>query len=123
MPGHLERSKYRKKRRGFPGTKKQFVVTENTHVSRSEPKIIQSPAKANKSFEKLNTNCLNLNEERNILLTRNKSFQLGIVNSSRQPIKANSNKIFSGEMLQDCISKAAICSRCKNPKSSLQLWQ
>ena len=48
---------------------------------------------------------------------------MGIVNNSRQPIKANSNKIVSSEMLQDCISKAAICSKCKNPKSSLQLWQ
>ena len=29
----------------FQKQKKQFVVTENTRVSRSEPKIIQSPAK------------------------------------------------------------------------------
>ena len=73
--------------------KKAVLVTENTHVSRSEPKIIQSPEKVNKSFEKISTNCPILNEERNTLWTRNKSFQLGIVNSSRQPIKANSNVI------------------------------
>ena len=74
MPGHLERSRYRKNGSGFPGTKKQFVVTENTHVSRSEPKIIQLPAKFNKSFEKISSHCPILNEERNTLLTRNKSF-------------------------------------------------
>ena len=44
MTGHPERSKYKKNQRRFGGTKKQFVVTENTHDSRSEPKIIQSPA-------------------------------------------------------------------------------
>ena len=47
---------------------------------------------------------------------------MGIVNNSRQPIKAHSNKIVS-EMLKDCSSKAAICNKCKNPRSSLQLWQ
>ena len=56
MSGHLERrSKYRKKRRGFPGIKKQFAVTENTYISRPEPKIIQALAKVNKSFEKIET--------------------------------------------------------------------
>ena len=44
------------------------------------------------------------------LPTRSKSFQLGIINNSRQPIKAHSNKCFSGELLQECISKAAIGS-------------
>ena len=67
MPGHLARSKYRKKRRGFPGIKKQCVVTENANVSRSEPKTIQSSAKVNKSFEKINTSCPILNEERNTI--------------------------------------------------------
>ena len=41
MPGHLESSKYSKKQRRLPGTKKQFVVTKNIHVSRSQPKVIQ----------------------------------------------------------------------------------
>ena len=54
MSGYLERSKKKKKRWGFPGTKKkQFVVTENTYVSRSDPKIIQTPAKVNNSFGKI----------------------------------------------------------------------
>ena len=35
-----------------------------------------APAKVNKSFEKVNTNFPVLNEERNTLLKRNKSFQL-----------------------------------------------
>ena len=97
MPGHLERSEYSNKQRGFRGFKKQFVVIKSTHVYRSESKIIQSPAKFNKSFEKLNTNCPILNEDKNILLTRTKSFQLGIVNS-RKPIKAHSNKIICNEL-------------------------
>lgn len=49
LPGYFERSKYRKKQRGFPGTKKHFVVTDNAHNSGSEPKIMQSPGKVNKT--------------------------------------------------------------------------
>ena len=41
----------------------------------------------------------------------------------RQPVKSHSNNIVSSELLEDCISKATICSKCKNSKSSLQLWQ
>ena len=32
------------------------MVTDNTRVSRPEPKIIQSSAKASKSFKEANTN-------------------------------------------------------------------
>ena len=49
LPGYFEGSKYRKKQRGFPGTKKHFVVTDNAHNSGSEPKIMQSPGKVNKT--------------------------------------------------------------------------
>ena len=48
---------------------------------------------------------------------------MGIVNNRRQPIKAHSNKIVSSELLQHCVSKAAICSKCKNRKCSLLLLQ
>ena len=59
-----------------------------------------------------------MNEERNTLLTRNKSFQLGMINKSRKSITVHGNKIISSERLQEDISKATICSKCKNPKSS-----
>ena len=64
-----------------------------------------------------------MNEERNTLLTTSKSFQLGLVNNSRKPIIVHNYKIVSSELLQEDVSKATVCSKCKNPKSSLQLWQ
>ena len=41
---------------------------------------------------------------------------MGIVNN-------NSHKIVNSELLQERVSKAAMCSKCKNSKGFLQLWQ
>lgn len=37
--------------------------------------------------------------------------------------KAHGFKLPDAELLSQCISKSAICSSCKNPKSQLQLFQ
>ena len=43
---------------------------------------------------------------------------MGIVNNSRQAIKAHSNKTVSSELLQDCISETAVYSKFKTLKVS-----
>ena len=80
------------------------------------------PAEVNKFFEKINVNFSILNEERNTLLARIKSFQLRILNNSRQPLKAHSNNIVRKELWEYCISKAATVVNVKTLQVSAYIY-
>ena len=127
MVGKKDSSKYRRKRKGFPGTQKQHMDSEAAASSSPLSSSISSPGKLNRSLDKIKRNCPLLKEEQTKVVTRKQAFNLGLVdnnNDGRNPmLKAHSNKIIDATLLQDCISKAAICSHCRSPDSLLELWQ
>ena len=122
MPGYKEKNKYRKKRsRVFTGIKKQDIQDGGPTTS-TNPSIC-SPVKLNRSFEKIKANCPLLEAERNQIVTRKRAFELGVNNDERTTLRRHiSYKLMDVTLLQESISKAEICSECKKPKISLQLW-
>ena len=45
------------------------------------------------------------------------------MSSPNNIVRCRSTKIIGSSLLTECISEAAICSKCKSPKSRLELWQ
>ena len=45
------------------------------------------------------------------------------MSSPNNIVRCHSNKIIDSTLLQECISEAAICSKCKSSKNRLELWQ
>ena len=57
------------------------------------------------------------------LRNSSQSSSSGMPQSMEEHEKAHGFKLQDAELLSQCISKSAICSSCKNPKSQLQLFQ
>ena len=126
MPGRKERSKYKKTRKHFHGVRKQELQHDapNEGQSASATPHLCSPAKVNRSLEKINRNCPILKAKNNTVLTRNKAFMMGYASTSMKQItKIHSNKIIASSSLQDFFNKSAICSSCKSSQGTLELWQ
>ena len=121
MPGKKQRSVYRKSRkRSFHGVH----VSQVHHEEPSTSTPNYSPAKRHKSLEKLSSNCPLLKVESTDIITRNRSFELGILSQqSPSNIKAYGYKLIDSTLLQECILDASICKNCRDLKSKLQLWQ
>ena len=83
-----------------------------------------SPTKKNRSFQKLNRNCPLIESEMSKVHTRKMKIEFGLeMSSPNNIVRCHSNKIIDSTLLQECISEAAICSKCKSSKSRLELWQ
>ena len=54
--------------------------------------------------------------------THSQTSSTGMEQSIEEHEKAHYFKLRGAELLSQCISKSAICSSCKNPKSELQLF-
>ena len=95
-------------------------------MSTNNRSILNSPEKLNRSLVKLSQNCPLVEYENSKVLTRNQAFHLGLNGSNtnaNKVIKCHCYRLMDMTLLQECISKAAICSHCKNSKSKLQLCQ
>ena len=56
--------------------------------------------------------------------TRKMKIELGLEMSSPNNImRCHSNKVIHSTLFQECIYKAAMCSKCKSSKSRLELWR
>ena len=125
MTGTKQRTVYRKKRKGtIGGVKKQDLPMQSTASNETDTIFESSPAKKNRSFEKINKKCRLTESEMSKLHTRKMKAELGLeISSPNNIVRCHSNKIIDSTLLQECISEAAICSRCKSSKSRLELWQ
>ena len=124
MTGAKQRTVYRKKRkRTFGGVKKQDLPIQSTVGNDTDTIAGSSPAKKNRSFEKINRNCPLIESEMSKVQTRKMKIELGLEMSSPNNVRCHSKKIIDSTLLQECISEAAICSKCKSSKSRLELWQ
>ena len=125
MTGTKQRTVYRKKRkRTFGGVKKQDLTMQSTAGNDTDTIAGSSPAKKNRSFEKINRNCPLIDSEMSKVHTRKMKIELGLeMSSPNNIVRCHSNKIIDSTLLQECISEAAICSKCKSSKSRLELWQ
>ena len=83
-------------------------------TTRSTPKSITSVKLLNTSFNGL--------EEEKGTLTRKRARELGM-GSKPEVENAHGFKLVDATLLNDCISKVAICSTCRKPGSTLQLYQ
>ena len=83
-----------------------------------------SPPKKNRSFEKFNRNCPLIESEMSKVHITKMRIEVGLeMSSSNNIVRYHSNKIIDSTLLQECISEAVICSKCKSSKSRLELWQ
>ena len=125
MTGAKQRTVYRKKRkRTFGGVKKQDLPIQSTAGNDTDTIAGSSPAKKNRSFEKINRNCPLIDSEMSKVHTRKMKIELGLeMSSPNNIVRCHSNKIIDSTLLQECISEAAICSKWKSSKSRLELWQ
>ena len=73
--------------------------------------------------QKLQNSSFSTHEEKKGVFTRETSDRLGLGSCKRQRVPAHGYKLQDANLLSDCISSAAICSSCRNPKSKLQLYQ
>ena len=123
MTGAKQRTVYRKKRkRTFGGVKKQDLPMQSTESNDTDTIAGSSPAKKNRSFEKINRNCPLIDSEMSKVHTRKMKIELGLeMSSPNNIVRCNSNKIIDSTLLQECISEAAICSKCKSCKNWIQL--
>ena len=96
---------------------------QNTASNDADTIAGSSPAKKNRSFEKINRNCPLIESEMSKVQTRKMKIELGLEMSSPNNVRCHSKKIIDSTLLQECISEAAICSKCKSSKSRLELWQ
>ena len=129
------RSQRRKKRKGFCGpvgaNKRQkldesdkddvHAATSSTTTDQDGSKELQ--ARPNMSAQKLQNSSFSTHEEKKGVFTRETSDRLGLGSCKRQRVPAHGYKLQDANLLSDCISSAAICSSCRNPKSKLQLYQ
>ena len=75
-------------------------------------------------LKKLIENCPLIESEMSKVHTRKMEIVLGLEMSlPNNIVRCHSNNIIDSTLLQECISEAAICSRCKSSKSRLELWQ
>ena len=125
MTGTKQRSVYRKKRkRTFGGVKKQDLPMQSTARNDTDTTVGSSPPKKNRSFEKINRNCPLIGSEMSKVHITKMRIEVGLeMSSPNNIVRCHSNKIIDSTLLQECISEAAICSKCKSSKSRLELWQ
>lgn len=139
-PGKREfRSVRRKKRKGFcghNGANKQPKLTKEANQDggvegeveareESDPSETDDlPVRANVSASKLQNSSFSSYEEREGILTRNKTISVGLrVASGNVDQVASGFKLQDATLLSECIASAAICSSCRNPQSRLKLYQ
>eukprot|EP00795_Rhopilema_esculentum_P009928 gene9928-18539_t len=87
MVGKKNSSKYRKKRRGFGGQRRQEIEREDNGENRNESMTsdvgpststpVKTADEANRSLEKISTNCPIFEKERSQVLTRKRAKSLG----------------------------------------------
>ena len=137
------RSCWRKKRKGFHGKKAWEMRRErstdvnhdaieelckelqpSTSKGKSEyDDFLDRTAPKNMSELKLRNSSFNDLEDEGRISTCSQSSSSGMPQSMEEHEKAHGFKLPDAELLSQCISKSAICSSCKNPKSQLQLFQ
>ena len=76
----------------------------------------------NTSQKKLLNSSFNKLDSDQTVLTRTKTKSLGL-GSTCHTESASGFKLQDSSLLKECISSAAICSACRDPKSKLQLFQ
>ena len=81
---------------------------------------IKYRALVNRSREKLHNSVFN---QKFAGKTKAQKIKLGIRKPLKMHVKACSNKIMNSDLLAASIGSAAICGHCKNPKSSLKLYE
>ena len=91
------------------------IVSTMIFLDRTAPKNMSELKLRNSSFKDLE------NEFR--VSTRSQTSSSGMPQSIEEHEKAHGFKLQDAELLSHCISKSAICSSCKDPKSELQLFQ
>ena len=143
MVGKKNSSKYRKKRRGFGGQRRQEIEREDNGESRNESMTsdvgpststpVKTADEANRSLEKISINCPILEKERSQVLTRKRAKSLGLESIAMKRRKkvheksyiqdAHGFKLMKANKLQHALSQAAICGSCKSPKGKLILLQ
>ena len=89
------------------------VLEANSQVLPQSKINISQKKLLNSSFHKLDSQAV---------LTRTKTKTLGLGSTSRTE-SASGFKLQDASLLKECISSAAICSACRDPKSKLQLFQ
>lgn len=128
MPGNKSRSRYVKKRK-FVGIRRQDIRKDDDNEERpnndnSRPGTSSMPDKLNRSFGKINENCPILQSEREQLMTRQKSFELGSTHKNfYSSTEAFGNKIMNSKLLHMAMEQIAICKICRSPKGCLKLFQ
>ena len=136
------RSVQRKKRKGFHGKKAWKIqretntdggheTSEETHeepqpsTSKAQSEyddfLDQTTPKNMSELKIMNSSFKDLKNEHGVS-TRSQTSSSGM-QSIEAHEKAHGFKLQDAELLSQCISKSAICSSCRNPKSELQLFQ
>ena len=114
----------KKRKRTFGGVKKQDLPIQSTAGNDTDTIAESSPVKKSCSFENINRNCPLIESKMSKVHTRKMKIELGLeMSSPNNIVRCHSNKIIDSTLLQECISEAAICSKCKSSKSRLELWQ
>lgn len=105
MVGTKARSKYKKKRRGFSGVRRQDLPRNVSDESNNS--VHQSPLKVNRSSQKIERNCPINKAKNETVLTRSKAFKMGLglqdgdrTKVSKRYKKIHSNKLMNSSRLQ-----------------------
>ena len=100
MPGYKQTTKYNKRRKHvFSGVRKQEITTSELAGDVPVSENSCSPAKKNRSLDKITRNCP-LDESANShVLTRNMRFELGLLSNQKDVVKFHSNKIIDSTLL------------------------
>ena len=104
-------------------TLQHVASTSSIQEPQSTPKSAARLQKVeNMSAKKLSNSHFKNIESNKETLTRNKSRELGL--GTAKEIKVSKDyKLQDFSLLNECISKAAICQICRKSSSRLQLWQ
>ena len=136
------RSCWRKKRKGFHGKKawemRRETSTDANHdaIEESCKELQPSTSKGKSEYDdfldrtapknmselKLRNSSFNDLEDEGGISTCSQSSSSGMPQNMEEHEKAHGFKLPDDELLSQCISKSAIYSSCKNPKSQLQLF-
>ncbi|CAB3993252.1 Hypothetical predicted protein [Paramuricea clavata] len=95
---------------------------DSSHVSNEIPMPISSPADGSISSKKLLNSSFEKFESKSGRLTRKQARKVGL-GSIPDIETAKGFKLQDAILLNDCISKPAICSSCRKPNSKLGLYQ
>ena len=124
MPGTKQASTYRKKRkRTFHGTQRQDLREEGDQqapLALGQSTTSCSPAKPNRSSEKISSNCPVLERMANQVITRKKALDLG-QESPTGVVKAYGYKVIDTRSLQQVFRDSVICAMCRSPEGKLDL--